>query len=154
MERTLILLKPDCVQRGLLGEVIGRFEAKGLKIVGMKMVRLEDELLAEHYSHLKDKPFFKGIKSFMKSTPVVAMALEGLECVEVVRGMCGPTNARKAPPGTIRGDLALSVQSNIVHASDSIETARKEVPRFFGKGELYEYSKGEAEYLYSSDERK
>ncbi|MFH1258151.1 MAG: nucleoside-diphosphate kinase, partial [Candidatus Micrarchaeota archaeon] len=137
MERTLILLKPDCVQRELVGKVISRFEARGLKIAGLKMVQLRDELLDEHYSHLKDKPFFSGIKKFMKGTPVVAMVLEGLECVEIARAMCGPTNARKAPPGTIRGDFGMSVQSNIVHASDSKETAEKEIRRFFAKEEIF-----------------
>ncbi|MEK6953916.1 MAG: nucleoside-diphosphate kinase [Candidatus Micrarchaeota archaeon] len=151
MERSLILLKPDCVKRGLVGEVCERFEKKGLKIVGMKMMQLDDKILEGHYSHLKDKPFFKGIKSFMKSTPVVAIALEGPECVEVVRVMCGPTNARKAPSGTIRGDLAVSVQSNIVHASDSIQSAKKEVARFFKNSELFEYS-GLEGTIYSSDE--
>ncbi|MFH1750750.1 MAG: nucleoside-diphosphate kinase [Candidatus Micrarchaeota archaeon] len=153
MERSLVLLKPDCLQRGLIGNVISRFEGKGLKIIGLKMMQLDDHLLDEHYSHLKEKPFFSGIKSFMKSAPVVAMALEGLECVEVVRGMCGPTNARKALAGTIRGDLASSVQSNIVHASDSIETAGKELDRFFGKDELFTYTKADLGLIYSPDEQ-
>ncbi len=154
MERTLILLKPDCVQRSLVGKVVSRFEGKGLKIVGMKMMQLEDKLLDEHYSHLKEKPFFAGIRKFMKSTPVIAMVLEGLECVEVVRTMCGPTNARKAPAGSIRGDFGMSVQSNIVHASDSSETAEKEVKRFFSKSELFEYEKADFLIAYSSDEQK
>lgn len=154
MEKTLILLKPDAVNRGLVGEVIGRFEKKGLKIAGLKMIQLHDKLLDEHYSHLKDKPFFKGIANFMKSSPVVAIALEGLDCVEVVRGMCGPTNARKALPGTIRGDFALSVQSNIVHASDSKESAEVEVKRFFQKSELFDYEKIDSETIYSQDEKK
>jgi nucleoside-diphosphate kinase len=154
MERTLILLKPDAVQRELLGRVILRFEQKGLKIAGLKMILLHDKLLDEHYSHLKDKPFFKGIKDFMKSAPVIAMVLEGLECVEVVRGICGPTNARKAPAGTIRGDFALSVQSNIIHASDSKESAEKEVKRFFSKDELFEYEKIDFGTIYGKDEQK
>ncbi|HLC47515.1 MAG TPA: nucleoside-diphosphate kinase [Candidatus Norongarragalinales archaeon] len=154
MERTLILLKPDCLQRGLVGEVAGRFEKKGLKIVGMKMLRLQDAILDEHYSHLLGKPFFNGIKAFMKATPVIAMVLEGLECVEVVRTMCGPTNARKAAAGTIRGDYGMSVQSNIVHASDSIEAAEREIKRFFIKTELFEYAKSEEGLVYSVDEKK
>jgi nucleoside-diphosphate kinase len=154
MERTLILLKPDCVQRELIGEVISRFEKKGLRIAGLKMLQLHDKLLDEHYAHLKDKPFFAGIKKFMKSAPVVAIVLEGLEAVEVVRTMCGPTNARKAPAGSIRGDFGVSVQSNIVHASDSKESAEKEVKRFFTKEELFEYQKADFEIIYSSDEAK
>ncbi|MFH0971317.1 MAG: nucleoside-diphosphate kinase [Candidatus Micrarchaeota archaeon] len=154
MERTLILLKPDCIQRDAAGAVISRFEKKGLKIVGLKMMRLDDDLLDEHYSHLKDKPFFGGIKKFMKSAPVIAMVLEGLECVEVVRAICGPTNARKAPAGTIRGDLGMSVQSNIVHASDSKDAAGKEISRFFSERELFEYSEPDSGIVYSSDEQK
>ncbi len=153
MERTLILLKPDCIQRKLAGAVLSRFEKRGLKIVGMKMMQLKDLLLEDHYSHLKQKPFFKGIRDFMKSTPVIAVVLEGKECVEVVRAMCGPTNARAAAAGTIRGDYALSVQSNIVHASDSTETAEKEIKRFFSKDELFAYKAAEFDIVYSSDER-
>src|SRR3954464_6285233 len=128
MERTLVLLKPDAVQRGLLGEIIGRFEKKGLKLVGMKMMQLEDALLEEHYSHLNHLPFFGEIKSFMMRTPVVALCLEGVDCIDAVRLLCGETLARKAPAGTIRGDLGMSIQANLVHASDSVETASREVP--------------------------
>ncbi|MBI5224249.1 nucleoside-diphosphate kinase [Candidatus Micrarchaeota archaeon] len=154
MEKTLILLKPDCVSRDLAGSVISRFEKKGLKIVGLKMLQLNDSLLDEHYSHLKGKPFFAGIKKFMKSAPIIAIALEGLECVEVARAMCGPTNARKAAPGTIRGDYSLSVQSNILHASDSLESAQKELKRFFSKSELFSYEKASFASIYSEDEKK
>lgn len=154
MERTLILLKPDALERGLAGEIISRFERRGLKIVGLKMLQLQEKVLDEHYSHLKGKPFFAGIKKFMRGTPVIAMVLEGLECVEVVRLMCGPTNARKAPPGSIRGDYSLSVQSNIVHASDGKDAAEKEIRRFFGKGELFDYEKADFPIKYSSDEQK
>src|SRR5690242_6776393 len=103
MERTLILIKPDAVQRGLIGTIITRFEQKGLKPVGIKFLKLSDEILAEHYSHLADKPFFGGIRRFMQSTPVVAMCLEGLDCVDTVRALCGITKSRQADPGTIRG---------------------------------------------------
>src|SRR6266540_732022 len=104
MERTLVLLKPDAVQRGLLGEITARFERKGLKIVGMKMMNLSDALLDEHYSHLNHLPFFGEIKGFMMQTPVIAICLEGVNCVNVVRLMCGPTKSWEAAPGTIRGD--------------------------------------------------
>ena|ERR1044071_4242904 len=153
MERTLILIKPDAVGRGLIGKIISRFEDKGLKIVGIKFTKLTDALLNEHYSHLADKPFFGGTKRFMQLTPVVAICLEGLDCVETVRRLCGITKAREAAPGTIRGDWAMSVQANLVHASDSIETADKEVPRFFADSELFEYEYPLTTSVYSEDER-
>lgn len=152
MERTLILIKPDAIQRGIAGTVLNRFERKGLKIVGMKMIQLTDELLNEHYSHIADKPFFKGIADFMKSTPVIALAVEGLDCVETVRRLCGVTKAREAQVGTIRGDLAMSIQTNVVHASDSLETAKKEVARFFNDNELFEYDMALYPNIYSADE--
>ena len=153
MERTLIIIKPDALQRGLVGEVMGYFEKKGLTLVGNKMLQLDDELLKEHYAHLVDKPFYKGIADFMKITPVVVQCWEGSECVEVVRKLCGVTNAREAEPGTIRGDLSMSVQSNMVHASDSLETAAKEIPRFFKEEELFKYNKQNYEYIYAPDEK-
>src|SRR5580693_9375420 len=123
LERTLVLIKPDAIQRGLVGRITTRFEEKGLKLVGVKFMRLSNEILGEHYSHLADKPFFPGIRTFMQLTPVVAMCWEGLDSVESVRRLCGITKSREAAPGTIRGDLAMSVQANLVHASDSVETA-------------------------------
>ena len=153
MERTLVLIKPDALQRGIVGEVMSYFEKKGLTLVGNKMIQLDDTILNEHYAHLVDKPFFKGIADFMKSAPVVVQCWEGHECVEVVRKLCGVTNAREANPGTIRGDLAMSVQSNLVHASDSIETANTEVPRFFKEEELFSYDKKNYEYIYAPDEK-
>ena len=153
MERTLVIIKPDALQRGLVGEVMGYFEKKGLTLVGSKMLQLDDELLKEHYAHLVDKPFYKGIADFMKSAPVVVQCWEGNECVEVVRKLCGVTNARLAEPGTIRGDLAMSVQSNMVHASDSLETAAKEIPRFFKEEELFKYDKQNYDYIYAPDEK-
>ncbi len=154
MERTLALIKPDAVQRGLIGTIITRFERKGLKVVGLKLMNLTDAILDEHYSHLTDKPFFPRIKSFMRSTPVVAICLEGLEAVDTVRALCGITNSRKADPGTIRGDLAMSIQCNLVHASDSLEAAAAEVPRFFRAEELFPYASAADETVYASDERK
>ncbi len=153
MERTLVLIKPDAVERGLAGKIIARFEEKGLKIVGIKFMQLGDELLNEHYSHLADKPFFAGIRRFMQSTPVIALCLEGLDAVDAVRGLCGITKARAAAPGTIRGDWAMSIQANLVHASDSLETALAEVPRFFKESELFIYDSSSTPLIYSEDER-
>ncbi len=153
MERTLVLIKPDAVQRGMIGLVTGRFESKGLKVAGLKLMQLTDGILNEHYGHLSDKPFFPRIKSFMLETPVVALCLEGVDAVAVVRGLCGVTNARQAAPGTIRGDFGMSVQCNLVHASDSLETARVEVPRFFSEDELFTYVKAEDAVVYASDEQ-
>lgn len=152
-EKTLILIKPDGVQRGLVGEVIGRFERKGLKLVGLKMMRLHEAILREHYAHIADKPFFPGVSKFMQSSPVIAMCFEGLEVVAAVRILCGITKARAADSGSIRGDFAMSVACNVVHASDTVETAMKEVPRFFLADELYEYDKSEFEHVYGEDER-
>ncbi len=148
MERTLILCKPDCLQRNLLGEVIARFERKGLKIVGLKMMELNDVLLDDHYKHHKDKPFFAGLKDFMKSAPVVAMVLEGKQAVAAVRLIVGSTKGAEADAGTIRGDLAMTTQ-NIVHASDSPENAEEEVARFFKPDELFEYRKLDTELIYA-----
>jgi nucleoside-diphosphate kinase len=152
VERTLVLIKPDAIQRGLIGRIITRFEEKGLKLAGIKFIKLGEELLNDHYRHLLDKPFFPGTKAFMQSTPVVAICWEGLDSVETVRRLCGITKSREAAPGTIRGDLAMSVQANLVHASDSLETAREEVARFFADSELYEYSSLATRLVYSDDE--
>ena len=152
MERTLILIKPDAIQRGLIGRVITRFEDKGLKVAGIKFLELTNELCSEHYSHLADKPFFPAIRRFMQQTPVIALCLEGLDCVETVRSLCGITKARAAAPGMIRGDWAMSIQANLVHASDSIETASKEVARFFSDSELFEYQSARTSTIYSEDE--
>lgn len=138
LERTFVMLKPDCVTRGLIGEVISRIEKKGLCIVAMKMIRLDEKKVDEHYAHLKDKGFYPELKRFVMASPVVAMVVEGVEAVSVMRDMCGPTNARKAPAGTIRGDFSNSVQKNVVHCSDSKETAEQEIKRFFKKEEVFE----------------
>ena len=152
-ERTLIIIKPDAIMRGLLGQIVGRFERKGLQIIGMKMIELEDLLLEEHYGHLKDKPFFAGIKKFMKSSPVVVMVLSGIKAVSAVRLIVGPTKGYEAIAGTIRGDFSLSGQANVVHASDSVENGELEVSRFFKEEELFSYRKPEFDYLYAEDER-
>lgn len=150
-EQTLILIKPDAIQRSLVGEIIGRFERKGLRIMGMKMMELEDVLLEAHYSHIVDKPFFAGIKSFMKSSPVVVMALSGINAVSATRLIVGPTKGYEADAGSIRGDLSLSIQSNVVHASDSVEAAKDEVARFFKKEELFDYKKQDFSYIYADE---
>ena len=152
MERTLVLVKPDAIQRGLIGEIVGRFERKGLKLVGMKMMSLDGAILREHYAHLADKPFFGSLSAFMQSNPVIAMCWEGLECVDAVRLLCGITKARAAESGSIRGDLAMSVSCNVVHASDSVENAQAEVKRFFKADEIYDYQKSEYVHVYAEDE--
>lgn len=148
-ERVLVIIKPDAIQRNLVGEIIGRFEKKGLKINGLKMVTLEDVLLEDHYKHIKDKPFFAGIKTFMKSSPVVVIALSGIGAVDAVRIIVGPTKSYEAPGGTIRGDLAMSIQSNVVHASDSVENGIDEVNRFFSEDELFSYQKIDQQMVYA-----
>ncbi len=153
MQRTLVLLKPDAIQRGLIGDIISRFEKKGLKLVGMKMMSLDEAILREHYAHIADKPFFPGVASFMKSSPVVAMVWEGYKGVDAIRLITGITNAREADAGTIRGDLAMSISCNVIHASDTVENAAKEVARFFKVDELYDYSKSEYEHVYNEEER-
>ena len=152
MERTLVLVKPDAIVRGLIGRIVTRFEEKGLKLTGVKFMKLSDALLNEHYAHLADKPFFPGTRSFMQSTPVIAMCWEGLDSVETIRRLCGITKSREAAPGTIRGDFAMSVQANLVHASDSVETAKTEVRRFFTESELLEYEWPAIGSIYSKDE--
>lgn len=153
MERTLVLIKPDAVQRGLIGNIITRLENKGLKIVALKMITVEETLLIEHYAHIADKPFFGGLRDFMQSSPIVALAVEGLDAVTVVRQLCGATNGRQADVGTIRGDLSMSISNNIVHSSDSLEAAAEELNRFFEEGDIFEYDKAEYLHVYASDER-
>lgn len=152
MERTLILVKPDGVQRGLVGEVLKRFEQKGLKLIGLKMMSLSEAVLREHYAHIASKPFYPGVEEFMMKNPVVAMCVEGVQCVDAVRLLCGITKAREADAGTIRGDFAMSVACNVVHASDSVENAEKEVKRFFNADELFAYDKSEYMHVYAKDE--
>lgn len=152
-ERSLIIIKPDALNRSLVGEIVQRFEKKGLKIVGMKMLRLDDKILKEHYSHLADKPFFPRIADFMKKWPVIVMVVEGLEAVDSVRLITGETLGRKADAGTIRGDFSMSIQANIVHASDSLENAQTEIKRFFQEEELFDWERIDLEVVYAEDER-
>ena len=138
-ETTLILFKPDCVQKNLSGDVLARFQDKGLTIRGIKMMTLCDDILKEHYSHVADKPFFPEIVGFMQSSPVIALALEGENAISEVRDLLGPTNSEEAPAGTIRGDLGDNMMVNVCHASDGPETAAAELKRFFGEGEIFTY---------------
>lgn len=148
-ERTLIILKPDAIQRNLVGEITSRFERKGLKIIGVKMMSIEDAMLEEHYAHITDKPFFPGVRDFMKSCPVVVMALEGINAISAIRLIVGPTRGWEAAAGTIRGDFSLSTQSNLVHASETIEAGEAEVKRFFKKDEIFEYKKIDTDFVYA-----
>ncbi len=136
MEHTLILCKPDCLDKNCAGEVIRRFEAAGLQLKAAKMLRLTPALLTEHYSHIADRPFFPEIVTFMSSRPVLALILSGSNAVASVRELLGPTDSRKAPKGTIRGDLGTDSMRNILHASDSVENAAIEVKRFFREEEI------------------
>lgn len=152
MERTVVLIKPDGLQRGLVGEIMHRFERKGLKLVGVKMIRLTDEILDNWYAHHKDKPFFTTLKSFMEWTPVVAMVWEGLEAINAVRKIVGITKSREAEAGSIRGDFGMSGSQNIIHASDSAESAEKELGLIFNGDELYEYDSATDLLIYSKEE--
>lgn len=152
METTLVLLKPSCVQRQLIGEIVNRFERRGLRISGMKMMQLSDGILREHYAHLADKPFFPSLAASMQASPVIALAVSGKEAVQVVRTMTGATNGRAAAPGTIRGDYSVSNQQNIVHASDSVENAAIELKRFFRDDEIFDYKSHAFDYVYGEGE--
>lgn len=154
MEKTVVLVKPDGVQRGIVGEIIHRFERKGLRLSALKMISLDDALLDEWYSHHKDKPFFGGLKSYMKSYPVVAMVWEGVEAVSTIRKMIGVTKARDAEPGTIRGDFAMSQQYNLIHASENSEIAAREISLMFAESEIYEWNKSDYEHIYIDEEKK
>lgn len=152
MERTFVIIKPCSLQRGIVGEIITRFERKGLKIVALKMYRFSKEKCAEHYKHLVDKPFYPIIEKSMMAAPVLLLCLEGIDAVSVVREMTGSTNGRKAAPGTLRGDYCMSHQENVVHASDSLENAEKELARFFTEEDYYDYQQANFPFLYAEDE--
>ena len=140
MERTLVLLKPDCVQRRLAGRVIGRFEEKGLNIIALKLMRVTPELAKRHYAEHVQKGWYPELEGFITASPIVAMVVEGPEAIRVVREMVGVTNGLKANPGTIRGDYSTSQQMNLVHASDGPEAARREVDIFFAPEEIHDYA--------------
>lgn len=152
MERTLVILKPCTLQRGLVGEVLSRFEKKGLKLVAMKMVQLTPEICRKHYAHKADKPYYPIIENSMIAAPVILCCYEGIDAIEAVRRIAGPTNGREAAAGTIRGDFSMSFLENIVHASDSKEAAAAELERFFNPEDYCEYSSPLFNYLYGADE--
>ncbi len=151
-EKTLLIIKPDGVQRGLVGEVLKRLEMKGLKVVGLKMMQLDSDKLREHYAHHVEKPFYEGLETFMRKNPVVVICAEGRGAVEAVRLIAGVTHGAKADGGTIRGDLSMGM-CNVVHCSDSVENAQAEVNRFFVEGEIFDYDKTDYLHVYMEDER-
>lgn len=152
MEQTFVILKPSTISRSLVGDVICRYQRKGIKIAGIKMMKLDETILKEHYAHLVDRPFFPTLVKSMTATPVIVMVLEGVDVVNVVRTMTGVTNSRNAAPGTIRGDFGMSGQENIVHASDSVENAKIEIARFFKPEEIFNYNLITQCAIYSPDE--
>jgi nucleoside-diphosphate kinase len=154
LERTLVLLKPDAVQRGLIGPILARFEAKGLKIAALKMRQFPTALIQKHYEVHKERPFYKALVAFMTSGPAVALVLEGNNAIEVTRKLMGKTNSAEAEPGTIRGDFALSRSNNLVHGSDSAENAKKELALFFPDAtEVCEWNSPQFPWVYSPEER-
>lgn len=153
MEQTVVLVKPDGVQRGLIGEITHRFERKGLKLAAIKMISLNDAILDEWYVHHKEKPFFPALKSYMKSYPVIAMLWEGIDVAVTVRKMIGITKAREAEPGTIRGDFAMSQQYNLIHASESPEAAERERAIIFNKEEIFDWEKVSDNHVYLEGEK-
>ncbi len=148
MERTFAMVKPDGVQRGLAGEIVSRFEKKGIKIAALKLMRITPELAAKHYAEHKEKPFFAELVNFITSGPVVAMVLEGDHVIAMVRTMMGATNPKDSAPGTIRGDFGMTIDKNVIHGSDSAESAVREINIFFSENELVAYTKAEEEWIY------
>jgi nucleoside-diphosphate kinase len=151
MERTLILFKPDALQRGFAGKILTRFEEKGLKIVGLKLMKMSQELAATHYAAHKERPFYAGLVKFMTSAPIVALALEGNDAISVARKMMGATFGMDAEPGTIRGDFGISRSYNLIHGSDSPEAAERELGLFFPEGVL-EYELNAFRWIYDADD--
>ncbi|MEO0964124.1 MAG: nucleoside-diphosphate kinase [Planctomycetota bacterium] len=148
METTFIFLKPDAVQRGLIAEIVGRFERKGLELAGMKLMMVPKDLAEQHYAEHAEKPFFPGLIGFVTSGPVLAMAWRGVDAVAVCRKLIGATNGRNAEPGTIRGDLGMSGANNMVHGSDSLESAKRELDLWFGDGELIAHEPTLNQWVY------
>ena len=153
LERTLVLLKPDCVHRRLMGEVISRFERKGLNIVAMKMVQVSADLAKKHYAEHVQKPFYPGLEAFITASPIVAMVVEGLEVIRVVREMLGATSGLKAAAGTIRGDFSSSRQMNLVHGSDGADAAKREIALYFKDEELCGYEPTITKWMRAADEK-
>jgi nucleoside-diphosphate kinase len=152
MERTLILFKPDCVQRRLVGRILARFEDKGLNVIAMKLMRVTPELSKKHYAEHVSKPFYATLEKFITGGPIVAAVLEGLEVIRVVREMLGPTSGLKAPSGTIRGDFSSSRQMNLIHASDGPDAAKREIELYFTSGEIHSYVPTITPWLKAEDE--
>jgi nucleoside-diphosphate kinase len=152
MERTLLLVKPDGVQRGLVGRILGRFEEKGLKLAGLKVMRISPDLAARHYAPHAGKPFYEGLVAYMTASPVVAAVLEGPRAIETTRKLMGATFGWKAEPGTIRGDFSNSTAFNLVHGSDSPESANREIELFFKKDELADYARALDAWMVSEDD--
>lgn len=154
MEQTLVILKPSAVERRLIGKILQRIEDRGLIICGMKMMKLDEKILREHYAHLVDRPFFPSILESMTASPVIVICLKGVDVVNVFRTMTGSTNGRNAAPGTLRGDFCMSGQENIIHASDSVENANIEINRFFKPEEIFDYTPSNLRFFYGTDELK
>ena len=152
-QQTFIIIKPGAIQRALAGDIITRYQRKGLQIVALKMMQLSESILREHYAHLVDRPFFPSLLRSMMASPVIVAVLKGDDAIEVVRTLSGATNCRKALPGTIRGDFGMSSQENIVHSSDSPENAAAEIARFFSPDEIFDYPITNISSIYAPDER-
>jgi len=148
MERTLILIKPDGMQRGLAGEIISRLERRGLRIVAMRMFQMEDAVARRHYGEHEGKGFFQGLISYITSGPIIAAVLEGTDAVDAVRKTMGATNPAKAEPGTIRGDLGLEMGRNLIHGSDSLDSAKKEIALFFGEDQIHSYQRDVDRWIF------
>lgn len=153
MEKTIVLVKPDGLQRGLVGEIIHRFERKGLKLIGLKMMTMTDEIVDDWYVHLKDKSFFADIKKFMKWTPIVAMVWQGQSAIAAVRKIVGTTKGYEAEAGSIRGDFGMSGSQNMIHASDSLDSAKKELSLVFDQVEIFDYESAMECLIYGDSER-
>ncbi|HTY91531.1 MAG TPA: nucleoside-diphosphate kinase [Methanocella sp.] len=147
-DRTFVMIKPDGVQRGLVGDIVARFERRGLKIAGMKMLLVSEDLAKKHYEEHAAKPFFPNLVSFIRSGPAVAMVVEGKDVVPIVRSMVGATNPKNSSPGTIRGDLAVDMGRNVIHASDSPESAKREISLYFNTSEIATYKRIDEQWLY------
>lgn len=152
MERTLVLLKPDCVQRRLMGRIISRFEEKGLNIIAAKLLQVTPELAKRHYAEHIEKPFYPGLEAFITGSPVLGLIVEGIEAIGVVRAMLGATSGLKAEPGTIRGDYSASRQMNLVHASDGEEASQREIDLYFRPEEIFSYEPTLTPWLKAADE--
>ena len=152
MEQTLIIIKPCAIRRDLIGEIIHRFEMKGMQLCAIKMIQLDDKILDEHYAHLVGRPYFHRIKCSMMKTPVVISVWKGVDIVEIAHHMAGATNGREASPGTIRGDYSVSIQENIVHTSDTVENAKTEIARFFKPDEIFDFNQLSNSVLYADNE--